>query len=311
MPVHTQAPLGDVEVVGAPVGHHAAGVVADLPPAAAVVAAASFGVVRLPGSRAQPAVPIEALADGFLGQVFLLGRGTDVDMDRQHLSDPPAADQFAGEAEVALAALLAAGLKHAAVSSHRRDHVPGLADRQRQRLLAVDVLAGPGRRARDDRVPVVGRGNQDGVDVLSLQQTLELVVLVAALERAGLPIGGVLLLDLLLRIAALDGVDVADGDHLDLLVIEEAAKMAAAHVSDPDESDRDSLARGLPAAPPQRGRRDEIGGGYGGRHPLEERSTGHTVSVTHGPSFRLAVAPARTPASRRRDRGLSVPMRVE
>ena len=40
-----------------------------------------------------------------------------------------------------------------------------LGDRQRGRLLQVDVLAGLDRGDRDERVPVVGRADDDGVDV--------------------------------------------------------------------------------------------------------------------------------------------------
>jgi hypothetical protein len=46
-------------------------------------------------------------------------------------------------------------------------------------------------------MPVIGHRAQHGIDVLASEELLEFVVLVAALERALLPIGRVLLLNLL------------------------------------------------------------------------------------------------------------------
>ena len=65
-----------------------------------------------------------------------------------------------------------------------------LVQRVRQRLLAVDVLAGPDRRHRGDGVDVVGRADRDGVDVLGflVEHLAEVLVsprLREGLERAG------------------------------------------------------------------------------------------------------------------------------
>src|SRR5207248_96766 len=60
--VHSQAPLGDIEVVGAPVGHHAAGVFAVVAPRREVVVNAARAEHRVVGplrGRAKPAIPIE------------------------------------------------------------------------------------------------------------------------------------------------------------------------------------------------------------------------------------------------------------
>ena len=56
--------------------------------------------------------------------------------------------------------------------------LPRFGDRPGQRLLHVDVLAEIHRRQRDRRVHVVGRRDDDGVDVLLLVEHLP-VVLVA------------------------------------------------------------------------------------------------------------------------------------
>src|SRR5262249_8986938 len=167
--VHAQAPLGDVEVVGAPVGHHAAGVLAVLPPVGEVgvhAARAEDRVVRPLRGRPQPAVPVQAGLFLLLRQVARLAGAADVDVDRLDLADAAAAHQLAGGAELVAGALLAAGLEDAVVLAGRLDHGAGLADGQRQRLLAVDVLAGLARLDSRDGVPVVRRGDDDGVDVL-------------------------------------------------------------------------------------------------------------------------------------------------
>ena len=55
----------------------------------------------------------------------------------------------------------------------RVDHRPALGDPVRQRLLAIDVLAGLAGEDGRDRVPVVGRGDDDGVDVLAVEHLAE------------------------------------------------------------------------------------------------------------------------------------------
>src|ERR1035441_9873781 len=66
--VHAERPLDDVEVVGAPVAILAGAVVPEAAPAAAVIAFDPSLVVWIPGGRAEPAVVIKALWNGFLGQ---------------------------------------------------------------------------------------------------------------------------------------------------------------------------------------------------------------------------------------------------
>ena len=57
----------------------------------------------------------------------------------------------------------------------RGHHGPPLGDPVRQRLLAVHVLAGLAGHDRGDRVPVVGRGDDDRVDVLAIEELAEVV----------------------------------------------------------------------------------------------------------------------------------------
>ena len=52
----------------------------------------------------------------------------------------------------------------------RLDHHPPLADRMRERLLAVDVLTGLAGVNAGEVVPVLGRGVDDHVHVLAIEQ---------------------------------------------------------------------------------------------------------------------------------------------
>ena len=71
-----------------------------------------------------------------------------------------------------------------------------------------------------NRVPVIRRGDADGVDVLAIDDLAEVDVRVALAGAAG-PVG-VVLLDPLLRVLAAGLVDIADGQHLRLLAEEPA-----------------------------------------------------------------------------------------
>ena len=115
------------------------------------------------------------------------------------------------------------------------DDPPALGDVMGQRLLAVDVLPGPGREDAGHRVPVVRRGDHDGVDALVLQQLAEVGVGLHALVSCRLFFLRVALLDHLRGAIAPFLDHVADGDDLDLLAAEEAAEVAPAHRADADE----------------------------------------------------------------------------
>src|SRR5262249_39540885 len=99
--IHAQGPLGDVVVVGAPVGHLAAGIL--IPPAEIVVATlpAVFGLRR----RAEPEVPVEPFGRP-LGRERAADRVVaDARLDAADRADAAIADQFAGQAEAGVGAL--------------------------------------------------------------------------------------------------------------------------------------------------------------------------------------------------------------
>ena len=174
-------------------------------------------------------------------QVLLARRAADVDMNGAHVADVPAADQFAGAAEVVRRALLAAGLEDASVAPHRVDYRPRFADRQCQRLLAVNVLAGLGRLDRDDRVPVVGRGDDHRVDVVAGQQLAEVIVDSAIIGRAAALLLAVMVVDSFAGRFAPCRIDFAYGQDLDLAVSQVAFQMSAAHAAHADETERDPV----------------------------------------------------------------------
>ena len=72
------------------------------------------------------------------------------------------------------APLLRPHLDDAVVAAGGVDHHAPFADRQRERLLDVDVLAGLARHDGRDRVPVIGGADDDGVDVLAIEHTPEI-----------------------------------------------------------------------------------------------------------------------------------------
>jgi hypothetical protein len=83
-----------------------------------------------------------------------------------HLADPLGGDGLLGFPELVLAGALRADLKHAAGLADRIAAIDRLLHRQRQRLLAVHILADFHRLDRHLGVPVIGRRDEDGVDVL-------------------------------------------------------------------------------------------------------------------------------------------------
>ena len=115
------------------------------------------------------------------------------------------------------------------------------ADGVRQRLLAVNVLARLRGLDGTEGVPVVGRGDDDGIDVLAAEELAEVCVGGAAGERAFLFLLGVVGFDLLLGVVPAFGDHVADRHDLHAGIAEEAAEVPAALRADADEAERDAL----------------------------------------------------------------------
>src|SRR5207253_2237989 len=80
-----------------------------------------------------------------------------------------------------LAALLAPGLEDDLIGLDGIDDLAAFADGVRQWLLAVDVLLRLRRHDARDRMPMVRRRDDDGIDVLAVQELGEVFVRLAPL----------------------------------------------------------------------------------------------------------------------------------
>src|SRR5690606_36226206 len=244
-----EPPLRDVEVMRPPIGHHAARELAEIAPRERVKAWMEGHLARGP----EPEIPVEAGWSLLGGKVARTGGPPHVHPDALDLSDATISNQLASLQELARRALLASGLKDAAEASRRIDHATALLDREGERLLAVDVLSGLARMDRDERVPVIGHGDDDGVDVLAIEKRPVVLRLEARPFEA--------------RRRAIEKalVDVAQRDRWKRAIAKVSAEMPASHSADADEPDADPVVRiGCPTHAERAGPHDR-----GGRHRAE------------------------------------------
>ena len=230
--------------------------------------------VRRDRGGAEPEVVIEALRHRLWRRVPAAGSVGGHDVDGLDLADVPVADQFAGETAMrAERTLLRAVLEDRSILVDRGAQSLVLLDAQAQRLLAIHVLARAHCRQRDRHVPVIGRGDHDGVDVVACQDFAKIVVRFAAFRavafvhhrRAGLA-------PILERIA--------DGQHLALVHAQEPAEQSAALTADTNVGGGDAFAGRVCAQQDARGqnqRRRDRGAGV-----LEEVPTGRPRAMRPG-----------------------------
>ncbi len=184
------AELADINDMRAAVGHFAPAGVHDEAP----VEVAAPRVVGPPHCVALPHLPVERFGNRFLlkgreeSPDFVVVRVVvgHVDLDGVKFSQAPVAHQFAGLAHRAGRAFVRAGLEDAAIAFHRLAHGSPLGDRVGQRFFAIDILAGPRRRDRDEGMPVIGSADQRRINILACQQFAEVGVQIAPLELARL-----------------------------------------------------------------------------------------------------------------------------
>ena len=146
-------------------------------------------------------------------------------------------DQIVRLAEVILIRpLLAAGLKYRAIAPGGGNHGSALLDGERQWLFAINVFAGLHGGDGDQRVPMVGRRNHHGADVLSIEQVAKIFVQ----RRSGRGAGQ----NVLRGHFAMELIDVAGGSDLNARIRQEhlAKMLTAAEVSGPDQPDDDPIA---------------------------------------------------------------------
>lgn len=226
--VHAEAPLGDIEMVGAKVGHLSAGVV----PEEAEVVVDPFGVVRALGSGPEPKVIVELGGSGRIGN----RRSGKIDIGNSHFdggnfAQGPATSQGAGDVEVFARALLAACLDDPLVFAGGVDDGPTLFDGEGEGLFAVDMLAGFTGIDGDAGVPVVRGGDDDRVDVLVVEDAAIIPNGNGRLSVRFLhPVGG---------LGEALAVDIADGDDvLELVTHVRATLPARSNGGDADDFGR-------------------------------------------------------------------------
>jgi hypothetical protein len=129
-------------------------------------------------------------------------------------------DQAARGLIVGSAALLGADLHDALVAPGGVDHPAAFADEQRHRLLDKDVLARGARHDGHQRVPVVGAGDADGIDVFVVEQAAE--VGIAAGVHAGFGADG---FQALLEAGL---IDLGEGGEVGVVLAEEVVDMLGA-----------------------------------------------------------------------------------
>ena len=167
----------------------------------------------------------------------------------------PLLHDLGGLLEVRLRALLRADLDDAVVLARRLHHRAAFGDGHRRRLLDVDVLAGLAGEHRHQRVPVIGRADDDGVDGLVVEDAPEV----------GVPGGGRRDFGGLGQVGR---VDVADGGDLDVGEALMAAQHAGALPAGADDADADAIVGAERRGPGEavvwtRGAADEAGRAVG------------------------------------------------
>ena len=120
-----------------------------------------------------------------------------------HLADAAVADRPLGLPIAVVGGGVGADLQHFLVTADLVAQLDRLLDRVRHRLFAVDMLARFERIAGDLGVPVVGRGDQHGVDIVTLEDFAIVAVTFRLRDRLG-PRDS-------------PPINVADGDDLDVV----------------------------------------------------------------------------------------------
>ena len=152
------------------------------------VVAAVEGMV---GRRAEPHIPVEAGRWSLRWKIEGLAGSEPVAVDVLQRPDPAVLNEAAGGGEVVDGALLEAPLENPIMATEGIDHDPRFVNRQGNGLLAVDVLTGLCGHRRDDRMPSVSRGNQDGIDIRTRKDLAEVLRAHDALVVSTLDLGRV------------------------------------------------------------------------------------------------------------------------
>jgi hypothetical protein len=167
----------------------------------------------------------------------------------------PIEHSFGSDAKSSLGSLLRTRLKNGASLGDLA--VNGLAFREEMshRLFAVDILAASQGFECAERVPMIGCGHYDRIDIVAGAEFTEISIAFAALERVILHSFGVMCFDELFgrlssqgassprwHIPVMQIVNVADSDHLGVIHLQEILKIARTHGPKTNYSDSDPVA---------------------------------------------------------------------
>ena len=271
-----EAPVADVAVVADPV-HQLPAAEVVVPPPVLVEAAGVEG--HHPGGT-DPEVVVHLLGRIGVGAIVAGARevgvaGGEPHLDALHFADVAVQHELDGPAEVGDAPLPGAGLPDPLVLLDGLDHGHALGKGVREGLLAEDVLACLGRLDGGDRVPVVGRGDADRVDVAPPDQFAEVLVGFAVLVVVAI-------------VHLVDGggqmalVHVGDGHHAAVGQVQKLAEVRPALPADADRAHHDLLRGGLSPEQPAGNQRRR-----GGRNGcgLQGLPTGNLAIESHGVSL--------------------------
>jgi hypothetical protein len=117
------------------------------------------------------------------------GAGGKTDDDVLKFSEAAIANEFACEAEITIAALLAADLQNAFVVANGFHEAFAFIDRQCQRLLGVNVFACFEGEQINESVPMIGRAGDDRMDIVALHQLAKIIILLGRLAVFCEPFG--------------------------------------------------------------------------------------------------------------------------
>ena len=166
MRVHAQSPTSDIQLVDAVVSHVTRSKV--VPPVPCVVM--SIRLERHHGSRANPLVVVEP--SRWIGRLCMSDLAATLDVPslrHQDISNGSIDQQLLGLHNNVVRAALRAVLNVSFIATCGLDEQTAFSDIVRTGLLDVDMLAGIRCEYRSRRVPMIGRGNDHGVEGFVVQ----------------------------------------------------------------------------------------------------------------------------------------------
>ena len=138
-------------------------------------------------------------------------------------------DKLLGRSIVTPAALLGAHLHHAVVLAGHLGHPLAFVDEERHWFFDVDVFASRAGHHGHHGVPMVGRGDHHGLDVLVIQHFAEVAIRLRAAAQLG---------DALIHARR---IGLGEGHHIGVLLVLEVEDMLRADEPVANETDADAV----------------------------------------------------------------------